>query len=778
MDALDDAAGRSPLVVALDGSCRLGPAEIGGKARGVDRMRALGLPVPPAVAVTIHACREYFAAGRVIEGELRARILDAVQVLEDATGRRFGAASRPLLVSVRSGAAHSMPGMMDTVLDLGIDDAVEAALAAEAGDAAFAADTRRRFVAQYRKVVLGGRDAPIPDDPRTQLLAAVAAVFDSWYSARAKVYRNHRGFSEDGGTAVTIQAMVFGNRDDRSGTGVLFSRNPVTGDPPAWGEWLPRGQGEDVVAGAFTPGGLDALRDRLPDVHAELLRAAATLETDARDLQDIEYTVESGRLWLLQTRVAKRSPQAAARAAVAFAEAGLISSDAAVRRLGVAQARQLLAPRLAPAASGARLLAAGEAACPGVAVGVVLTDPDVAEARARLGEDVILARPTTSPDDLHGIVAARGLMTELGGATSHAAVLSRELGRPCVVGCGAGTVTALAGQRVTLDGSTGRILAGALAVDAPDETADRDLRRLLQWGLPLAPLPLLRPGDEPADVVDLDPLGDDWRAALRRGVTVRGRVLDTDDGVRAAVAAGVAAIVVRHRLPALLAILDGRPVAAPTSDTARTARDPATAEFVLLRLIALKGRASAEVLAGALSLPVEAVAARCESIARDGWCLPVGGGWQLTRPGHDRVGRLLAAERAPLDAAEVAAIHRTFGEVNPVLKQVMTDWQVRPDGTINDHADADYDRDVLRRLADLHGRAAPLLRRIAALSPRFALYPVRLARALERIAAGDRGGVAKLIEDSYHTVWFELHSDLLALAGTSAEAEARAGRAR
>jgi pyruvate,orthophosphate dikinase len=778
LTGLEDGDPRPPLVVALDGTCRLGPAEIGGKAWGVNRMRALGLPVPPAIAATIHACHAYFAAGSVVDGELRDRLAAALKLLEDATGRRLGDHARPLLVSVRSGAAHSMPGMMDTVLDLGLDDRVEAALAAETGDAAFAADTRRRFVAQYRKVVLGGRDDAVPDDPWTQLLAAVAAVFDSWHSARARVYRNHRGFSENGGTAVTIQAMVFGNRDARSGTGVLFSRNPITGDPPAWGEWLPRGQGEDIVAGAFTPGTLDALREQMPDVHAGLLRAAATLEADARDLQDIEYTVESGRLWLLQTRVAKRSPQAAARAAVAFAEAGLISPEAAVRRIGVEQARQLRAPRLASQAPDAQPLAIGEAACPGVATGVVVTDPDEAEARARRGDDVILARTTTSPEDLHGIVAARGLMTELGGATSHAAVLSRELGRPCVVGCGPDTVTRLAGRRVTLDGTTGRIRAGDLAVELPDEAAIPDLRRLLEWGLALAPVPLLRPGDVTGEVIDLDALGDDWRAGLRRGVTVRGRVLDTDEGVCAAVAAGVGAVVVRNRLPALLAMLHGPSRtgsgAAPVAVAAAPAA--ASADLALLRLLGLKGRAPAEFLADALSLSVDAAAARYDSMARHGWCARVGTGWQLTHTGQAHVAALLESERARADVDAVASLYAEFGEINTTLKQVMTAWQIRPDGTPNDHADAAYDSGVLGDLAELHARAMPLLERLSTLSPRLATYPVRLARALRRVEGGDRGYVARIIADSYHTVWFELHRELIALAGLDAVTEDRAGR--
>ena len=243
-----------------------------------------------------------------------------------------------------------MPGMMDTVLNLGINAAVEAALGAEHDDARYAADTHRRFIEQYRKVVLGERPGPVPADPWAQLRAAVAAVFDSWHSRRAQVYRRKRGWSDQGCTAVTIQAMVFGNLDQRSGSGVLFSRNPITGAPPPWGEWLTRSQGEDVVSGRQTPEALDALRERMPGVHAELMRAAAALEADARDIQDIEFTVESGRLWLLQSRVAKRSPQAAVRAAVALAEEGLISREQAVRRLSLEQMRQLPAFRFSPQA--------------------------------------------------------------------------------------------------------------------------------------------------------------------------------------------------------------------------------------------------------------------------------------------------------------------------------------------------------------------------------------------------------------------------------------------
>ena len=755
-------------VVALDGSCTLPREDIGGKAWGINRMRALGLPVPPAIVTTTRACREYHASGRAVQDALWAQIVEHMTLLEEGAGRRFGAAKRPLLVSVRSGGAHSMPGMMDTILNLGINSAVEAALAAEAGDARYAAETHRRFVEQYRKVVLGNRPDPVPADPWAQLRAAVAAVFDSWHSPRAQAYRRNRGFSDEGCTAVTIQAMVFGNLDERSGSGVLFSRNPITGEAPAWGEWLTRGQGEDVVSGRYTPEALDALRERMPQVHAELMRATGVLEADARDIQDIEFTVESGRLWLLQTRVAKRSPQAALHAAVSFAEEGLISKEEAVRRLSLDQVRQLPMLQLAAQASDQRPVAVGEPACPGVASGVVVTDPEHAEALARRGEDVILARATTSPDDLHGIIAARGLMTEQGGSTSHAAVVSRELGRPCVVGCGSNTVTALAGQHATLDGATGRVWTGDLAVEHTDETSSADLRKLLEWGLPLIPIQLPRAGEAAADAVDLDTFGEDWRAALAPGITVRGRVLETEEGIHAALAARVRAAVVRHRLPALLACLQFAPSEAGASS--RQFPAPVTpaagiSELALLRLVGLKGRASTDILADSLSLPGDVVVASYTPLGEAGLCAKTDGGLRLTPAGRDRMALLLAQERAHADPAAVVSLYEDFCVFNAELKQIMTAWQVKRDGTPNDHGDADYDRAVLQRLAGLHDRVGPLLQRLAQLSPRLAAYDARLARAAARVAAGEHGYVAKLIADSYHTVWFELHEDLMSLAG-------------
>ncbi|MFE7228729.1 pyruvate, phosphate dikinase [Nocardioides sp. NPDC057577] len=473
------AAGIASEVVRLDGTCELERAAIGGKAWSVNAMRAQGLPVPPAVALTTGCCADFYAAGGAVPEEVWQQVRQGIAFLEEETGRGFGDDRHPLLVSVRSGAPVSMPGMMDTVLNLGLTAAAGARLAAESGDEAYVSDTRERFVRQYRETVLADEQGEVPDDPWDQLRAAVGAVFASWQSPRAVTYRASRGIAGDLGTAVTIQAMVFGNLDDHSGTGVLFTRNPSTGAREPFGEWLPRGQGEDVVSGRVTPQPLAALAVALPGAHARLMDAARALEVSARDVQDIEFTVEGGRLWLLQTRSAKRSAAAAVRIAVDLVDEGLLTEEEAVGRVTPEHVRGVLAT-----GTGAGLgdpLVTGEAACPGLATGVAVTDPDEAEVRAEIGEDVILVRSTTSPDDLHGMLAARGIVTEYGGATSHAAVVSREIARPCVVGCGAGALALLAGREITVDGATGQVWEGRVEAAAADPTADPFLRRLAGW---------------------------------------------------------------------------------------------------------------------------------------------------------------------------------------------------------------------------------------------------------------------------------------------------------
>lgn len=472
------AAGGPPIVLLQGDKAEPDRRLLGGKAWSIERMLALGVPVPPAFVIPTPVCARYYGAGRRLPRELLSALPKAVEWLEGRTGKTFGGGELPLLVSVRSGAAESMPGMMDTVLNLGIDDAVERALAKCTGDAGFAADTRRRFREQYESVV----GMPPPEAPVEQLHGAIAAVFDSWRSERAIAYRRERGLSEEGGTAVTVQAMVFGNLDGESGTGVLFTRDPLRGRAEPLGEWLPRGQGEDVVSGSHDPLRLADFAQHQPALHAELIAVGEKLERDARDAMDIEFTVEAGKLWLLQSRVAKRSPDAAVRIAVQLAREGMIEPGEALDRVEPQHVAAILRDRLDPAAcADAELLAKGKPASPGVATGTIVTDTDEAERRALDGEAVILGRPTTDPNDVHAMAVVAGILTELGGATSHAAVVSRELGVPCVVGCGAGRVAALDGCEVTVDAAAGEVLAGALPVVAATAEDDPDLAQLLAW---------------------------------------------------------------------------------------------------------------------------------------------------------------------------------------------------------------------------------------------------------------------------------------------------------
>jgi pyruvate,orthophosphate dikinase len=464
-------------LLRLDGAVVPSREDMGGKAHSLAAMAAAGLPVPPAFALGTAVCRDVTASGLEVVDEMWDEIRDAVGWLESVTDRQFGGSARPLLVSVRSGAARSMPGMMDTILDLGMTADVQAALAAECS-AEFAADTAARFRDLFTRVT---GSAP-PDDPWHQLRAAILAVFASWNSMRAQAYRREHGIDDSGGTAVTVQAMVFGNLDDTSGTGVLFTRNPLTGDAAPYGEWLPGGQGEDVVSGKFDPLPIATLASSLPEVHDRLMRISADWERSQRDVQDIEFTIESGRLWILQSRVAKRSPQAAVRLAVGLANDGLIGPAEAMERVTPDQLKKVVRPGLAPEdRSAAELVASGEPACPGVVSGIAVTDPDEAEERAESGEDVVLVRSETSPDDVHGMIAAVAVVTGTGGSTSHAAVVCRELGRPCVVGCGDAVVEALRGKEITVDGDSGEIYAGRLQPQQWTVNDNPDLKQLAAW---------------------------------------------------------------------------------------------------------------------------------------------------------------------------------------------------------------------------------------------------------------------------------------------------------
>lgn len=573
------AADESRWVVRLDGGAMPDRALVGGKAWSLARMRALGLTVPPAFAITTEACLAYLGQGRYPDG-LAKEIAQGLVWLEAETGREFGSADKPLLLSVRSGAAISMPGMMDTVLNLGIDDVTQAALAQETGLDGFAKDTHRRFLELYAAIVLkvpvelSPDDAPdawraaiaahgpvVPDSANGCLESAVRAVFDSWNTRRAKRYREHNGIPHDLGTAVTIQAMVFGNLDEESGTGVLFSRNPLTGERKPYGEYLPHAQGEDVVSGKFTPLPLEAMSELQPAAHEALLAASEQLEREHKDMQDIEFTVQTGKLYLLQSRPAKRAAEAAVRSAVEMVDEGLIDIDTALSRVSPDQVKALLLPRLAEGATdGATVEASGEGACPGVAIGIVVTDPDEAERRAAAGEDLVLLRATTSPDDIHGMIAARAIVTEQGGSTSHAAVVSRALGRPCVVGVGADSGLQ-AGSRVTVDGGNGRVYLGALDVRRPSERADPRLNRLIGWARERAPIRIVAPAEAPGTEagVDIDALlkggePEELTRLLSGVATARGTALADPVAARIAVDQGVQTIVTDPVLPALLAV--------------------------------------------------------------------------------------------------------------------------------------------------------------------------------------------------------------------------------
>ena len=524
------------LVVRLDGSRVYPRMLVGGKAHGLSKIRAAGLPTPPAFTVTVDACRQYFEAPDDLMARLWPQVREGLSWLEAESGHTFGHGPVPLLVSVRSGAPASMPGMMDTVLNLGINDDVEQILADTCG-APFGRDTHERFRDLFRQVV-GPTDGRVPADPYAQLRAAITAVFDSWNSERAVSYRRHHNLEgKVAGTSVTVQAMVFGNLDDRSGTGVLFSRNPLTGEANPFGEWLPRGQGEDVVSGKFDPLPLSALAQQHADIHRQLLEAASWLELEGTDVQDIEFTVEAGKLYLLQTRAANRSAKAAVAIAVALQREGLISISEALARVTPAQLDVLLTPVIEPSAlAEATVVASGLPACPGVGAGRVVVDSDSAEDAADNGEDAVLARETTSPDDVGGIIAARAVITEQGGSTSHAAVVSRELHTPCVVGCGKGSLRELVGTEVTVDGGSGTVYSGLLPLTHPSESTDPDMATLLAWAQRLSPVKVLSVGEEVADVPRVDH--------------------QDPPTVYQAINAGAATVAATHPLPVLLMILE------------------------------------------------------------------------------------------------------------------------------------------------------------------------------------------------------------------------------
>jgi pyruvate, orthophosphate dikinase len=460
-------------------------------------MRRQNFPVPPAFCITTEVGLKYLAEPTATIDAIWDDVLDRMRWLESETSRTFGRGPRPLLVSVRSGATLSMPGMMDTILDLGMSDAVEDALAAS-GDPEFARDTRRRFDHMYRRIVGGGGHQSVPADPYAQLRAGIEAVFASWNSPRAVAYRAHYGLDDRGGTAVVVQAMVFGNRGPNSGAGVLVSRNPITGANEPFGEWLAGGQGDDVVSGLVDVEPITALRDEQPAAYDELTGAARNLERLWSDVQEIEFTVEDGKLWLLQTRAAERSAQAAVRLALQLRDEGLIDDAETLARVTPSHVETLLLPALQPETRlAAPLLAKGLPACPGVASGTAYTDVDEALDAADRGERVILVRDHTRPEDVQGMLAAQGVVTEVGGAASHAAVVSRELGRVAVVGCGQGAAASLAGKHITVDGYEGEVREGDLSPCAWSENDTPELRELAGIARRISPLRAHAAGDHP-----------------------------------------------------------------------------------------------------------------------------------------------------------------------------------------------------------------------------------------------------------------------------------------
>jgi pyruvate, orthophosphate dikinase len=524
---------------------------LGGKGIGLAEMTQLGVPVPAGFTITTDACRAYMAAGGELPEGLGEEVDEHLAKLEEKTGKSFGDPQEPLLVSVRSGAAVSMPGMMDTILNLGLNDEAVQGLANRTGNPRFANDSYRRLIQMYGEVVAGidghlfedalsrlksdrgaAQDvdlsaedlaglvetykqiyeretgAPFPQDARDQLGRAVRAVFESWENPRAQVYRRAHHIPDDLGTAVNVVQMVFGNKGEQSGTGVAFTRDPSTGESGLYGEFLADAQGEDVVAGIRTPEPLSQMQKALPDAFEQLTETMRRLEEHYRDVQDIEFTVEDGRLYLLQTRSAKRTAAAALKSAVDMVEEGLISREDAVARIDAGQLDQLLHPMIDPSAS-VDVIAQGLNASPGAASGMIVFDADTAAERGSNGDDVILVRWETTPDDIHGMIAAKGILTAHGGMTSHAAVVARGMGKPCVAGCEALSVDVKAkkaslnghdlgeGDLLTIDGGTGRVILGAVPLVPPQ--INEDFETILGWADDLRRLKVRANADTPED---------------------------------------------------------------------------------------------------------------------------------------------------------------------------------------------------------------------------------------------------------------------------------------
>ncbi|MDF2118066.1 pyruvate, phosphate dikinase [Roseiarcaceae bacterium H3SJ34-1] len=583
---------------------------LGGKGANLAEMANLGLPVPPGFTITTELCTHFYAHGKTYPAELQSEVEAALAKTGQIAGRIFGDDANPLLVSVRSGARASMPGMMDTVLNLGLNDVTVEALAKNAGDSRFAWDSYRRFIQMYSNVVLDidhhnfedileeykdrkgymldtdlqeadwraivgqykecvARESgkPFPQDPREQLWGAVGAVFSSWMNQRAITYRRLNGIPESWGTAVTVQAMVFGNMGDTSATGVAFTRNPSTGERELYGEFLINAQGEDVVAGIRTPQNITevaraaassdkpSMETALPECFREFVRVTQLLEKHYRDMQDMEFTVERGKLWMLQTRNGKRTAKAALRVAVEMATEGLISREEAIAKVEPATLDQLLHPTIDPKAER-NIIATGLPASPGAASGEIVFNSDEAESLKAAGHKVILVRVETSPEDIHGMHAAEGILTTRGGMTSHAAVVARGMGKPCVSGAGTikvdynqGTLVAMGktlrkGDIITIDGSTGQVLQGPVAMLEPELSGE--FATLMSWADEVRRMKVRTNAETPADARVARNFGADGIGLCRtehmffegdRILAVREMILaDDEKGRRAALA--------------------------------------------------------------------------------------------------------------------------------------------------------------------------------------------------------------------------------------------------
>ena len=694
---------------------------VGGKAAGLNVMATqLKLPVPPGFVVTTATCNAYLAGGwpEGLDQELREHVART----EAIVGRRFGGAKDPLLVSVRSGAPISMPGMMDTILNLGLNDATAAGLATVSGDPAFARNCHERFNKMFKDIV--GVDV-VPDDPWQQLRAAVEAVFRSWNGDNARTYRKHEHIRDDLGTAVTVQTMVFGNRGAESATGVLFTRNPATGEPILYGDVLFNAQGEDVVAGTHRTEPVSVLDTRLSAVGRELRDYAAQLERHYADMCDIEFTIEQGKLWMLQVRVGKRTARAALRMAIDMAEDPTfpLTRAESVKRV----ASNLERPPLITRRAGAwpAPLAAGKAASPGIAHGEIVTTPDAAQAAAAEGRKVILVRTATSPDDIHGMEVSAGVLTASGGLNSHAAVVARGWEIPAVVGAEAvevrnagikvGMASLACGRVITIDGSTGEVFEGQLSYscDVVPEAAT-----LLAWAKELG-IPIGEADGEPA--------------------------------VEA-------------------------PAAAP-------ADKPAPVELnvdEVLRGLMIKGLVTPEALAVTLAGAPDKIGPLIDGLVAEDLAETSAGAFRLTGEGRLRALDVFAADRdrAGGEEACVAALDR-FLLLDCRMKDLVTAWQIRDvaNQVFNDHTDAAYDASVLEQLGALHGDVIEWLTPLGTRLGRMAVYRERLERALTNARDGDQKFVASPRVDSYHNVWFELHEDLIRLSGRLRSDEAAAGRA-